>query len=67
MYNVHIHVYMHMYLRMYCLPQLFTVVRNVKQAHECLELGESQQFFDEMEYLMDSLQPQQPLSVRCLG
>ncbi|CAI8004150.1 Probable serine/threonine-protein kinase drkD [Geodia barretti] len=47
--------------------QLCTVVRNVRQAHECLESGENQQFFDEMEYLMDSLQSAQPLGVRCLG
>ena len=47
--------------------QLCTVVRNVRQAHECLESGESQQFFDEMDYLMDSIQQTQPLAVRCLG
>ena len=49
-----------------CL-QLYTVVRNVRQAHECLEIGESQQFFDEVHYLLDSVKPSQPLGVRCLG
>ena len=47
--------------------QMVTVVRNVKQAHECLELGESREFFDEMGYLLDSIQPKRTLPVRCLG
>ena len=54
------------YVHVMCL-QLYTVVRNVRQAHECLEIGESQQFFDEVNYLLDSVKPSQPLGVRCLG
>ena len=30
-------------------------------------MGESQQFFDEMDYLLDNISPEQPLNVRCLG
>ena len=60
---VHVHVCSCLSLQ----SQLCTVVRNVRQAHECLESGESQQFFDEMDYLMDSIQQTQPLAVRCLG
>ena len=39
----------------------------MREAHECLEMGESQQFFDEMDYLLDNISPEQPLNVRCLG
>ena len=52
--------------KIWCM-KLYTVIRNVRQAHECLEIGESQQFFDEVHYLLDSIKPSQPLSVRCLG
>ena len=48
-----------------CL-QLFTVVRNVKQAHECLEHGETQDFQDDVDYIMDGLDDTQPMSIRCL-
>ena len=48
------------------LPQLFTVVANVKQAHECQEHGETQEFEDDIEYIMDGLDDSQPLPVRCL-
>ncbi|KAK2187106.1 hypothetical protein NP493_179g03007 [Ridgeia piscesae] len=47
--------------------QLFTVVHNVKQAHECQEHGETQEFEDDIEYIMDGLDDAQPLSVRCLS
>ena len=43
-----------------------TIVKNVRQAHECLERGENLQFKDEVEYLLDNMRPDQPLSVRCL-
>ena len=39
----------------------------MRQAHECLELGESQQFFDDINYLLDNIKPEQPLNIRCLG
>ena len=48
------------------LFQLFTVVTHVKQAHEVLEHGETQDFNDELDYIMDGLGRQQPLPVRCL-
>lgn len=46
---------------------LFTVVRNVKQVHECLESGEDQQFFDDVEYLLDGLKESRSISTRCLS
>ncbi|XP_078384163.1 uncharacterized protein LOC144666641 [Oculina patagonica] len=46
---------------------LFTVVQNVKQVHECLESGEDQQFFDDVEYLLDGLKETRSLSTRCLS
>ncbi|XP_071953094.1 wings apart-like protein homolog [Antedon mediterranea] len=47
--------------------ELYTVVKNVKQAHQCQESGESQQFFDDIEYLLDGLSNMEPTSVRCLS
>ncbi|XP_033108230.1 wings apart-like protein homolog [Anneissia japonica] len=47
--------------------ELYTVVRNVKQAHQCQESGESQQFFDDIEYLLDGLSNLEPTPVRCLS
>ncbi|XP_013405547.1 wings apart-like protein homolog, partial [Lingula anatina] len=47
--------------------QLFTVVRNVKEAHECQEHGETQEFFDDIEYLLDGLRDVQSPSTRCLS
>ena len=61
------HTHYMVYLHYIFLVKLYTVIRNVRQAHECLEIGESQQFFDEVHYLLDSIKPSQPLSVRCLG
>lgn len=46
---------------------LFTVVRNVKQVHECLESGEDQQFFDDVEYLLDGLNETRSISTRCVS
>lgn len=46
--------------------QLFTVVRNVKEAHECQEHGETQEFHDDVDYILDGLQCSQPLATRCL-
>jgi len=35
--------------------QLYTVVKNVKQAHQCLESGEMQQIRDDIQYYLESL------------
>ncbi len=47
--------------------QLYTVVRHVKQAHHCQESGESQQFIDDIEYLLDGLKDSTSVSTRCLS
>ncbi|XP_033732446.1 wings apart-like protein homolog isoform X2 [Pecten maximus] len=47
--------------------ELYTVVKNVKQAHECQEYGETQEFSDDVEYLLAGLQEGQPMSTRCLS
>ncbi|XP_064608984.1 wings apart-like protein homolog [Liolophura sinensis] len=47
--------------------ELFTVVKNVKQAHECQEIGETQEFMDDIEYLLVGLLDTEPTSVRCLS
>lgn len=36
--------------------QYYTVVRNVKKAHQIQEIGEFQEFNDDVEYLLDALQ-----------
>ncbi|ELT99924.1 hypothetical protein CAPTEDRAFT_225551 [Capitella teleta] len=46
---------------------LFTVVKNVKQAHECLEHGETQEFQDDIEYILPGLKDSQPVPTRCLS
>ncbi|XP_046359427.2 wings apart-like protein homolog [Haliotis rufescens] len=46
---------------------LFTVVRNVKQAFEVQESGETQDFMDDVEYLLDGLQDSEPMPIRCLS
>jgi len=48
------------------LLQLYTVVRNVKEAHECQEYGETQEFCDDIEYILDGLTDTQPTATRCL-
>lgn len=45
----------------------YTVVRNVKKAHQCHESGETQEFNDDIEYLLDGLQSTIPTSTRCLS
>ncbi|CAG5122973.1 unnamed protein product [Candidula unifasciata] len=47
--------------------ELYTVVHNVKQTHEVQELGETQDFMDEVDYLLDSLQDTNPTPIRCLS
>jgi hypothetical protein len=46
---------------------LVTKVQNVREAHQCMEIGENFQFFEEAHYLLDTVKPSQPLHVRCLG
>ena len=40
---------------------------DVKQPHQCRELGQQQMFRDEVQYLLDGIKPAQPLSTRCLA
>ena len=54
---------------MLCLKfnfQLFTVVHNVKDAYECHEYGETQEFEDDIDYIMDGLKNTQSQATRCL-
>ncbi|XP_053392626.1 wings apart-like protein homolog isoform X2 [Mercenaria mercenaria] len=46
---------------------LFTVVKNVKEAHECQEHGETQEFDDDIEYLLAGIESIEPMSTRCLS
>ena len=46
--------------------QLYTVVRHVKGAADCQESGESQQFADDIEYLLDGLKDTENPGTRCL-
>ena len=46
--------------------QLYAVVQNVKQAHQCHESGETQEFNDDIEYLLDGLQQTNSVGTRCL-
>lgn len=46
---------------------LFTVVRNVKQAHECQEHGETQEFEDDIIYILDGVKDTESISTRCLS
>lgn len=47
--------------------EFYTVVRNVKKAHQIQEIGEFQEFNDDVEYLLDALQNNNPISTRCLS
>ncbi|XP_059142717.1 wings apart-like protein homolog [Physella acuta] len=47
--------------------ELYTVVHNVKQTHEVQELGEAQDFMDDVDYLLGSLQNTKSISERCLS
>ncbi|XP_049870617.1 protein wings apart-like [Pectinophora gossypiella] len=47
--------------------EYYTVVRNVKKAHQIQEIGEFQEFNDDVEYLLDALQDNNPISTRCLS
>lgn len=41
-------------------------MRNVKEAHEVQESGETQEFIDDVEYLLAGLGDTEPMSTRCL-
>lgn len=43
-------------MALYFKFQFYTVVRNVKKAHQIQEIGEFQEFNDDVEYLLDTLQ-----------
>ncbi|XP_067006560.1 protein wings apart-like [Anabrus simplex] len=45
----------------------YTVVRNVKKAHQINESGEFQEFNDDVEYILDALQDNNPIGTRCLS
>ncbi|XP_030378528.1 protein wings apart-like [Scaptodrosophila lebanonensis] len=47
--------------------EYYTVVRNVKTAHQIQEIGEYQEMDDDVEYILDALQPHNPLPTRCLS
>ena len=44
-----------------------TEIYDVKQPHQCRELGQQQMFRDEVQYLLDCIKQTQPLSTRCLA
>jgi hypothetical protein len=45
----------------------YQVVRNVKKAHQIQEIGEFQEMDDDVEYLLDALQPNIQVATRCLS
>ncbi|XP_055605799.1 protein wings apart-like [Uranotaenia lowii] len=45
----------------------YTVVRNVKNAHQIQEIGEFQEMDDDVEYILSALQPDNPSATRCLS
>ncbi|KAK7113620.1 wings apart-like protein homolog [Littorina saxatilis] len=47
--------------------ELYTVVHNVKMAHEVQESGETQDFMDDVEYLLENLKNDKPYSIRALS
>eukprot|EP00057_Strongylocentrotus_purpuratus_P023217 XP_011677691.1 PREDICTED: protein wings apart-like [Strongylocentrotus purpuratus] len=47
--------------------KLYTVVRHVKGASDCQESGESQQYADDIEYLMEGLKGTENVGTRCLS
>ncbi|XP_013194045.1 protein wings apart-like [Amyelois transitella] len=47
--------------------EFYTVVRNVKKAHQIQEIGEFQELNDDVEYILDALQDNNPMSIRCLS
>ncbi|XP_066304117.1 wings apart-like protein homolog isoform X2 [Branchiostoma lanceolatum] len=47
--------------------ELYTVVSNVKNYNDCIELGETQEFSDDIEYLLDGLKNTESAGTRCLS
>ncbi|XP_050348988.1 protein wings apart-like [Nymphalis io] len=47
--------------------EYYTVVRNVKKAHQIQEIGEFLEFNEDVDYLLDALQDNNPMSTRCLS
>ncbi|KFB38071.1 AGAP000783-PA-like protein [Anopheles sinensis] len=45
----------------------YTIVRNVKNSHQMQEIGEFQEMDDDVEYILSALQPDNPVSTRCLS
>ncbi|XP_058789303.1 protein wings apart-like [Phymastichus coffea] len=45
----------------------YTVVKNVKKAHQIQESGEFQEFNDDIEYILDTLRENNPNATRCLS
>lgn len=45
----------------------YTVIRNVKKAHQIQESGEFQEFNDDVDYILDALQDNNPIGTRCLS
>lgn len=43
------------------------MVRNVKKAHQIQESGEFQEFNDDVEYILDALQPNNPIGTRLVN
>lgn len=45
----------------------YTVIRNVKKAHQIQEIGEFQEMDDDVDYILDALQSHNPMATRCLS
>ena len=45
----------------------YTVIKNVKAAHEINDHGEFQEFNDDVEYICDGMKPRNKISSRCLA
>jgi hypothetical protein len=47
--------------------EYFTVIKNVRKGHQIQDDGEFQEFNDDVEYIMEGLQPRHNISTRCLS
>jgi len=47
--------------------EYFTVIKNVKKAHEINDFGEFQEFNDDVDYILDGLASRHKISTRCLA
>ncbi|XP_054711423.1 wings apart-like protein homolog [Uloborus diversus] len=47
--------------------EFYTVIKNVKQAYQCHESGETQEFNDDIEYLLECVQECNAIGTRCLS